>query len=583
MKYDTLIINIFYNNKGLRMNIFDKFICNLSKYPLLFEYISYRYTDALSLEEIFFRLKHNIEEKPICPTCGKPVPCRFKLNKPFQKYCNNSCRAKDHKNNNKWVEGQKRYNLENYGVEYNFQRLDCINKRNEKLLQKYGTTNVLSVPEIMGKKTKTMNERFGVDHIMQNEHVKQQRVFTQTKNGTNICSKAENEVFDLLAEFYPDIIRHYTSEKYPFNCDFYIPSLDTYIEYNGSQYHHGHAFNSNNIDDINELSRLQLLSDDKNQYSKIIYTWTDLDVRKRNIANENNLNFIEFWNINDVINWLNINSSIRFISNLQLDYGNLQNELNYYKTTPGKLSLKYINSKLIKQYQQDIFYKIEKQLWKDNKDNLRGKLITNRKQYLNIESEEHITVEIILDGFKRSGIYYGYSHFNPLWIKWFLEKYNVNICYDPCGGWGHRLLGAQNIQQYIYNDLSKPTVKNVRNIIADFNIQNVVVYNNNASSFIPTENYDAIFTCPPYFNTEIYPCKRFETNNEYYKLIDGIFDAFYKKESCKILGIVIREDCLPDKYKLTAIESLNLTIQRSHISKGKKQKQEYLYIFNKES
>ena len=32
----------------------------------------------------------------------------------------------------------------------------------------------------------------------------------------------------------------------------------------------------------------------------MIYVWTDLDVRKRNIAKQNNLNFIEFWNLTDV-------------------------------------------------------------------------------------------------------------------------------------------------------------------------------------------------------------------------------------------------------------------------------------------
>ena len=36
----------------------------------------------------------------------------------------------------------------------------------------------------------------------------------------------------------------------------------------------------------------------------MIYTWTDLDVRKRNIAKENNLNYIEFWNIKEVETWL---------------------------------------------------------------------------------------------------------------------------------------------------------------------------------------------------------------------------------------------------------------------------------------
>ena len=52
--HDLLILKIFYNNKGLNYNIFDKFIQNLSNYPLLFEYISLKnitstYTQCIPL------------------------------------------------------------------------------------------------------------------------------------------------------------------------------------------------------------------------------------------------------------------------------------------------------------------------------------------------------------------------------------------------------------------------------------------------------------------------------------------------------------------------------------------------------
>ena len=79
---------------------------------------------------------------------------------------------------------------------------------------------------------------------------------------------------------------------YPFNCDFYIPSLNLYIEYNGSHYHHYHPFDINDDNDINELNRLKEKAENSNahkngkksQYDNIIYTWTILDLKKRNIA-----------------------------------------------------------------------------------------------------------------------------------------------------------------------------------------------------------------------------------------------------------------------------------------------------------
>ena len=45
-------------------------------------------------------------------------------------------------------------------------------------------------------------------------------------------------------------------------------------------------------------------------YRNAIITWTCRDVIKRNIANMNNLNYIEFWNINELENWLKSNDQI---------------------------------------------------------------------------------------------------------------------------------------------------------------------------------------------------------------------------------------------------------------------------------
>lgn len=40
-------------------------------------------------------------------------------------------------------------------------------------------------------------------------------------------------------------------------------------------------------------------------YQNAIYTWTCLDVKKRETAKNNNLNFFEFYTILELINWLN--------------------------------------------------------------------------------------------------------------------------------------------------------------------------------------------------------------------------------------------------------------------------------------
>lgn len=271
------------------------------------------------------------------------------------------------------------------------------------------------------------------------------------------------------------------------------------------------------------------------------------------------------------------------MSNLFLNISDnkLFSEFKYYQNSIGKISSPNNKNYIVKYFQQDEFFKTEKILFQ-NKD-IRDKLINNRMKYLN-KNYDQLTVEDILYGFKRSGLYYGYSHFNPLTFKWFINNYNCKICFDPCGGWGHRLLGSNNLDLYIYNDLSTSIYNNVNNIINFFNIRNVKTYNKDAYDFIPEENYDSMFTCPPYYNLEHYECGDFETYDDFLLLIDCLFYAFYYKESCKYFGLVIREDLLDNDYKSLASEIYLIKNKASkHIVKSiNHHNNEYLYVFDKE-
>ena len=95
---------------------------------------------------------------------------------------------------------------------------------------------------------------------MQSDEIKQKYDFkalnakaneTKRLNGTFNTSKPEEDAYVLLCDHFSkdDVIRQYYSEKYPFNCDFYIKSLDTYIECNFNWTHGGHWFDENNEED----------------------------------------------------------------------------------------------------------------------------------------------------------------------------------------------------------------------------------------------------------------------------------------------------------------------------------------------
>lgn len=63
---------------------------------------------------------------------------------------------------------------------------------------------------------------------------------------------------------------------------------------------------------MNEIEELKIKSEKRKQithkrtrYDATIDIWSIHDVKKRNIAKENNLNWIEFFNMKEFDNWLN--------------------------------------------------------------------------------------------------------------------------------------------------------------------------------------------------------------------------------------------------------------------------------------
>ena len=410
MVTDQIILDYFIKSNG-HVNV--QRLTNISEEYK--EYLDNRYTDSQSLRETIKRIQYNIEIRPVCVICGKPVKfLNGKKNQLFNKTC-----CKEHANmldgitvkkvlkdiysdvdkkqeiNNKIREtcllkyGDEHYSnrikaketclqrygvtsplkseifkqkskdtcLQKYGVEYTGQIPEKIEKTHKACLEKYGVDSVFKVQKfrnqsldtcikkyasdeddinsivnigqlkyVKDKIKNTCLEKYGVENPMQTQYYKnlissilssneiQEKIYnTKLLNNSFNISYQEDVCFDLLKEKYSDCIRQYKSKLYPFNCDFYIPSLDLYIEYNGSHYHHYHPFDINDDNDINELNRLKEKAENSNahkngkksQYDNIIYTWTILDLKKRNIVQQNNLNYIEFWNINEVKEWIN--------------------------------------------------------------------------------------------------------------------------------------------------------------------------------------------------------------------------------------------------------------------------------------
>lgn len=557
---------------------YDKYIQYIDN-PVILDYLNNRFKDSSSIEETLKRIELSIEEKPKCPVCDKPVVFVGRKARMFTKYCGESCGARSEETTKKKKETQ----LKNWGTE------NCYDSDKYKQLmkEKYGVEYIWQREDIKEKKKEKCLKKYGCEYPTQNEEIKQKVWETTKQNSTPRTSNEENQIYQWLLELGYNVNRFYKSADYPFNCDFYLSDYDLYIEYQGSFYHNKRAF-LNTTDDKKELEEYNIkindiLQKDPNKNPKlkgIVDTWTVRDVYKRQYCLNNNIKFLELYYVKSkddlkfqielLLNCINDNKICNYTDEyLNEQYNNCKN-LNSF----GKLTFNFIGLSIIKYFQENIFYKKEKEIYANNPI-LRRKLIQNRIHYLN-KPENELTINDILSGFKKSGIYYGYSHFNPQWTNWFINKFHIETVYDPCGGWGHHLLGMLKCKKIIYNDLSQETAENIRNMKKYFNIENLIIENQNAIDYIP-DNVDAFFMCPPYYNVEDYG-NNFKDINEYTDFLNKIFDI-WSNNSAKIFGLIIREDFI-DLIKYKWYERYEVPMNKMHLISEKKNK-EYFYIFKK--
>ena len=253
-------------------------------------------------------------------------------------------------------------------------------------------------------------------------------------------------------------------------------------------------------------------------------------------------------------------------------------EFENFKSKPGDIHAQPNKNKIVLYFQQENFYCKEIEQFSSNKE-LRDKLIDNRVKYLSKDAKDLTDAEL-LRGFKISRLGgNAYSHFSPLWTKYFVEKYNLKYVADPFGGWGHHMIGfaAANCK-YIYNDLSHNTVEGVRKI-NNFLGTNYEIVEGDAREFIIPYSCDGVFMCPPYYNLECYECGDFKSIEEYNQLMLDVFENC-KASKVRIIGIIIREDF---EYLLkqglgewSSKEEVNT--MKSHFNKKGKMK-EYLYCY----
>ena len=220
----------------------------------------------------------------------------------------------DHISKNEEIKCKARTtNLKRYGVENILQLPEIKQKARQTFFKKYGTQNICDVEEFREK----ANE--GRARWRQSPEYKEKRIEmtkhcweTRKKNGTCNTSREEKQIFELLRQKFLEVKREYKSESYPFHCDFYIPEKDLYIEYQGFWTHLNEPFIGIE-DQLKKVEWLKMKSNElnyknkrKNMYKIAIEVWTIRDLLKRETARKNNLNWLEFFTIDEFMKWYDL-------------------------------------------------------------------------------------------------------------------------------------------------------------------------------------------------------------------------------------------------------------------------------------
>ena len=180
-------------------------------------------------------------------------------------------------------------NLEKYGKTTYFGSDDWKEKTLKTCLSRYGKTTYFGSDDCIQKSKQTCLDKYGFKYPSQIDGVKKKIKETKDKNHTHNSSSIEEQFNAWLIENKINFKRQYSSDKYPFCCDFYFPDKDLYFEINGHWTHGGHPFDYNSKDDLDIVNKWEKLGTEF--YNNAIKTWTIRDVEKVKTAIKNKLNY----------------------------------------------------------------------------------------------------------------------------------------------------------------------------------------------------------------------------------------------------------------------------------------------------
>ena len=418
---------------------------------------------------------------------------------------------------------------ERYGVDNPSLSPVIRERRRQAMQERYGVDNPFASETVKEQIHQTVQERYGVDYVFQSDEILARAMDTKRKNGTLASSSSEDALYELLVEYADHhgmtvVRQHRDEDRYPFAVDFYIPERDLFIELNGSWSHGRHWYEADREMDQKTVRTWRKKGEKSQYYRTAFETWTERDVRKRAAARTAQLNYVTLWDGSEALtdahlwfalgapdghdwereySWLDLPESL-----IDLREGlekQVQQWVDIDVTNAGSRQISW----LARSGTWETFYARELQMWEADEvhhrkwGRLRARLLANRLHYLGKLPE--LALEVVR-GLAISGEIRSYSTFVNTAMVAVLDRYEPTHMYDPCSGWGERMLTcAQRGVTYTGTDISEAVVQSHQGLIDRLGLTNVsVTLGDSATRDMRGGSHEMVLTCPPYGDTEIY-------------------------------------------------------------------------------
>lgn len=385
------------------------------------------------------------------------------------------------------------------------------------MLEKYGVDNPFKLDEFQVIAAETRKEKYGAEYTLASGSVlsdgardifarhTQKSIASKRQNCTLNTSSIEERIKALCtfdSQYNKDV-------RYPYLCDFYDKERDLFIEVNASWTHGYHWYDAEN--DVDTCTKWKVKSKKSEYYANALEVFTKRDVEKRETARVNSLNYVTLWDSDGM------DADLWFAMGMPLgkDWEREYSWLPYHYIPEDvdvqnmRLSWRSLSA-IVKDAQRKVFYKRELEFWNENPlrngkwGTVQAFLYANRYKYLNKLPHE-LTDRMLLRAFRISGLHMGYTSFNSSLMRQVIEKYNVKSVYDPCAGWGERMMTCGKLGvSYEGCDINSELFAGYKKLYELIDGFKPVLHNNDSANQLVVSDADAVITCPPYKNIEVY-------------------------------------------------------------------------------